>query len=456
MSDLKTSVVIDLRGNLASRARAYTRSMTRFASKTIRNNKLLRRSLSSTGKAIKRMGNRYTALATGVATGFAVRGVLDLEERFTRLGIQAKASEKRMNELKQRIFETAQAPDIRINPDNITAAIAEIVEKTGDLDFAEQNIRNIGLALQATGADGSSIGGILAEFQKIGIKSPAEVMKALDILNAQGKEGAFTLQNLAALGPRVVTAYTSLGRTGVPALQEMGAALQIIRQGTGSSEQAATAFEAVLRTFSDKEKIKKLNAGGIKVFDQEELKKGNEVLRPINELMAEIVTKTKGRKTLLGSVFDAEAIRAFNASSGEFQRTGKVGSIEKFMNVIANGETARDSSRAANISKGSLANASTSFSRAADDILAGPIKQVANKFNSFLEGRTIDTLVSNLGGREATRRLQLRNVAEHKDPFIGQLDIKIDSEGRAIVKKLKSNNSNINMDVETGMQMVNP
>ena len=37
------------------------------------------------------------------------------------------------------------------------------------------------------------------------IKAPEEVLKAIDVLNVQGKSGAFTLQNLAALGPRVIT-----------------------------------------------------------------------------------------------------------------------------------------------------------------------------------------------------------------------------------------------------------
>jgi len=456
MGELKTSVVIDLTGNLVRRAKRYTSSMVNFSRRSTRANRLLRRSLKKTGKAIKRMGNRYTALATGVATGFAVNKVLNLEERFVRLGIQAKASESRMNDLKKQIFEISQQPDIRINPDKITSAIAEIVEKTGDLDFAERNIRNIGLALQAIGADGNSIGGILAEFQKIGIKDPTEVIKALDILNAQGKEGAFTLQNLAALGPRVVTAYTSLGRTGVPALREMGAALQIIRQGTGSSEQAATAFEAMLRTFSDASKLKILNNSGIKVFDPEELKKGNEILKPINEIITEIVTKTKGRKTLLGRVFDAEAIRGFNAVSGEFQRTGKIDSIQKFINVKADGDTGRDSARAAKISKAAIANTSSILSRAVDEILSGPVKRLTVKTNKFLEGRSIDTLLSNLGSKDAKQRLQIRNINEFGGPWKGQLDIQIKSDTRTEITKIKSNKPSLDIEVDNGVQMVMP
>lgn len=384
MAQLRTSLIIDLAGNLASRAQQFTNSLSRFSQSGSRSMRMLSGSMHAVGQGLDKMGNKYTALLTGGGMAYQIKQVGDLSERFTRLGIQANAGAEEMDDLKKKIFEVSQTPDIRVDPSEVTGAIEEIIEKTGDLKFAEGNIRNIGLAIRATGAQGKDIGGILAEFQKMGIVDPKQVLEALDILNVQGKAGAFTLQNLAALGPRVVTAYTSMGRGGVQAIREMGAALQVIRMGTGSSEMAATAFEAVMRTLSDNKKLKELQDQGIQVFDPEALKEGKEKLRPINELMADIIKSTQGKKTNLSEVFDAEAIRAFNVAAAEYQKSGKMDSLERFYNVQADGtETMKDSARAAKEFNAAVTNLYTAWQRFASTNLTKPVQGMADYLNSL-------------------------------------------------------------------------
>lgn len=393
MADLKASVVLNLVGNLDRRAREFSRSIGQMSSQGQRHLGRLNRSFQLLGKGIDRLGNRYTALATGAAGVGTLRYLATLERRFTRLGIQSNKTASQMEALKKEIFDIARAKDIQSDPAEITAAIEAIVEKTGDLDFAAQNIRNIGLAIQATGAEGRAIGEILAEFQKMKIRNPDEILRAIDTLNVQGKEGAFTLENLAALGPRVITAYSSSvkgARSGTEVLREMGAALQAIRMGTGSSEQAATAFEALLRSLSDPQKLKQLKKLKIQVFDPDEMKKGNEVLRPINQLMLEILEKTKGRKTILGQVFDAEAVRAFNALSPE--------DMARFMAATGDGTTTmNDSARAAKDFAGAMQALSTSWKKFADGNLTKHIQSLATWLNS-LEPGTVDRWLKIGGG----------------------------------------------------------
>lgn len=389
MTQLKTSLIIDLAGNLASRAQQFSSSLSRFSASGSRSMQMLSRSMGAAGRGLDVLGNKYTAMITGGGLALQVKQVGDLSERFTRLGIQANVGTEGMDALKKKIFEVSQAPDIRADPSEVTGAIEEIIEKTGDLKFAEGNIRNIGLAIRATGAQGKDIGGILAEFQKMGIVDPKQVLEALDILNVQGKAGAFTLQNLAALGPRVVTAYTSMGRGGVGAIREMGAALQVIRMGTGSSEMAATAFEAVMRTLSDNKKLKGLQDQGIQVFDPKALKEGKEILRPINELMVDIVKKTQGKKTNLSEIFDAEAIRAFNVAAAEYQKSGKSESLERFYNVQADGtETMKDSARAAKEFNAAITNLHTAWQQFASDNLTKPVQELADYLNKIDIGKT--------------------------------------------------------------------
>ena len=390
MSEMKASVALNLTGNFEQRAKQYGRAVGQFSRTSEQSLGRVRRSAQMVGRGLDRMGNRYTALITGAAGIGTLRALTRMEERFTRLGIQANKSEEEMEGLRRKIFETARAPDIRVDPSQITSAIESIVEKTGDLEFAQENIRNIGLAISATGAAGQNIGEIMAEFQKMDIRDSGEILRVLDTLNQQGKQGAFTLQNLASLGPRVVTAYTAMGREGAGAIQEMGAALQVIRMGTGSSEQAATAFEALLRTLQNADKVNSLQKGGIQVFDPKELEKGRQVLRPINELMVEIIQAVDGQTTRLSSVFDAEAMRAFNAAAGEFMRTGSVNSLQKFMDVQGDGSaTMTDSARAADTMAGAMRNLTSAWTNFADDNLTGAVQSAADALNS-LDQETVD------------------------------------------------------------------
>ena len=181
-----------------------------------------------------------------------------------------------------------------------------------------------------------------------------------------------------------------MGREGAGAIKEMGAALQVIRMGTGSSEMAATAFEALLRTLQNADKVKALQKGGIQVFDPKELEKGRQVLRPINELMVEIIQAVDGRTTRLSSVFDAEAMRAFNAAAGEFQRTGSINSLEKFMDVHGDGSaTMNDSARAADTMAGAMRNLTSAWTNFADENMTGAVQSAADALNS-LDQETVD------------------------------------------------------------------
>ncbi len=374
---LKTSLIIDLAGNVQTRARQYGSALGGLASRGRAAMHGLSSAAQAAGRGLDKLGNRYTALLGGGAAALAVRGTMNLQEQLTRLGITADVSDEHIRKLHERILDTANAPDIRIDPSQIMAAVDSVMEKTGDLEFVEQNIRNIGLAIQASGAEGGAIGDIFAEFQKQGM-SARDALASVDVLIAQGKAGAFTLKDLASLGPRVVTSYTSLGRRGPQAMKEMGAVLQMIRMATGSSEQATTAWEAMLRTFSDRKKVQFLEKQGVKLFNKD----GS--LRAANELMVEILKAAGNSRINLSDVFDAEAIRAFNAV---MDKVG-VDKLQELMRLEGDGATVqRDSARAAQTANAALQSLKTTWGKFADSNLAGPIQKMADALNAIEPGR---------------------------------------------------------------------
>jgi len=385
---LVTDIVINLAGNLAAKSRQYGQSMSQFAASNQRAMNMVKMSTDAAGRGIDSMGNRYVALGTAMVGGAAVRGYAQLDRRISRIAIAADISRDKAKELKDEINAVSNTKGIRIDPNEATSAVEEILTKTGDLAYAINNLPNIAAVIQATGAGGLEVGGIFTEFKKLGIDSQKAAMQAIDTLNIQGKSGAFTLPGLAKEGPRLFAAYAATGRKGAAAVNEMGAALQNIRQAVGSDAEAATVFEALLRDLTRPQTVqslKQLSKGKINVFDPEQLKQGKEVMMSLPELMSQIVIESKGlSKNIAMLNLSDEAIRGFKLLKSEFMDTGDIKAFDKFLQMSGDGSTTlNDASVAANDFAASLQLISNSWNQFANKQLSEPITDLANAINSL-------------------------------------------------------------------------
>lgn len=383
---LVTDIVINLAGNLANKARQYGQSMSQFAANNQRSMNMLKMSTAAAGRGIDSLGNRYVALGTAMVGGAAVRGYAELDRRISRIAIAADISRDKAKELKDEINAVSNTKGIRIDPSEATAAVEEILTKTGDLEYAINNLPNIAAVIQATGAGGLEVGGIFTEFKKLAIDSSEAAMRAIDTLNMQGKQGAFTLANMAKEGPKIFAAYAATGREGAGAVTELGAALQIIRQGVGSDAEAVTAFESIIRDITRPETVKKLKQlGGIEVFDPEKLKQGKEVMRSLPVLIEEIVTKSGGLSSKLSMLnLTDEAKRALKPVIAEYVQTGDVKAFDEFLKLSGDGSTTmNDAAVAASDFAASLQLVSNSWNQFANKQLAAPIAELADAINSL-------------------------------------------------------------------------
>jgi hypothetical protein len=445
MAELRTSILVNLAGNLERRAAQFQASLARLGSA---GTKYLQGGIGGAadmaGRAISAAGSKWAALGVTAATVALARQTMALDARLERLGIAANSTSAEVRGLWAEINRAATLPDIRLDPKEMLSAVEEIMERTGDLEFVRANIENIGRGIQGTGAGGAAMGGMLSELQKMGIRKPDEVAAAMDKFNAKGKAGAFTFGQLAALGPRVVAAYSATGRGGLEAIDEMASSLQVIRQGTGSAEQTVTAFEAILRTLSDAQKLKLLQEkGGIKVFDTGALKEGREIMRPLPDLMEEIVKAAQGRKTLLTEVFDAEAMRALNVPVSEFLRTGEVSSLRRFMGIQGPGQTAQDSARMAATASAQTGSNVAQLQKKVTDAMSEPVQHVAEAGVAVLEGRFRDAASGAMRAYSSTfgglmegllemQRASSRRAAAERDLEFAESRLRAEMEGRPL------------------------
>ncbi|MGI2196741.1 hypothetical protein ACRN91_14320 [Shewanella baltica] len=388
---LETDIVINLAGNLANKARQYGNSMSDFAKKNDKAMLMVNRSVAAAGRGIDTLGNRFVGAAIAMGTGVAANQFANLDRRLSRLAISADITTDKAKELYDQIRQVSNEEGIRIDPKEALSAVEEILTKTGDLDFAIKNLPNMAAVIQASGASGQNVGGIFTEFKKLAISGSEEAMVAIDTLNKQGKSGAFTLASLANYGPQLFAAYAATGRQGTQAVTELGAAIQVIRDGFGSDAEAVTGFNSIIRDITRPDTAAFLKRNGIDVFDPEKLKKGVEQMRPLSDLMKEIVIGSEGLSEKLKPLnLTDEAKKALNPLLAVYSQTGKVDVFDKFMKITGDGSaTLKDAAIAGGDLAASLQRINNEVERASNSVFAGPFKEIADAING-IDQNTID------------------------------------------------------------------
>lgn len=379
MITLYSKLRMDMTGNLALRARTAGQALYSMAARGKQSLTTLSKSAQAVDAGMEKLWNRYTALSAGVGVTMAMRNTADLELRLTRLGIQAEISQKQVNGLNNEIYRISQLRDININPDELLSAVEKIVSKTGNLEFAQENLKNLAYTISATGAAGNDVGAMAADlFEKFNIKDANQMIATLGMLVNQGKAGAFELRDLATQGERVTAAYGQMGRTGVEAAAEMGAMLQMARKATGSPEQAATALEAFIRNLNAVEKRSILQKSGIRLMDPEDPKR----MRSAIEIAKDLIKLTKGDVSKIGRVIDAEGISALNAMIIEYKQTNAFETVDSFVKISRESKgLLADSARVAGTLDSSLTSLKTAWSGFANRNLAVPVQRLADALN---------------------------------------------------------------------------
>jgi hypothetical protein len=130
------------------------------------------------------------------------------------------------------------------------------------------------------------------------------------VLVFQGKKGAFELRDMAETFPEMAAAAQRAGLTGVGGMKTLGGLAQIARQSTGSGAEASTAAQMMLTQLTNKSgdlaSGKALGGKTVKVFSDANKTKA----RDVPEVLAEIISKSRGNREQLSELFDVRGIRA--------------------------------------------------------------------------------------------------------------------------------------------------
>ncbi len=298
------------------------RSTNRFTKKT---QSMFGRVGKGIGKSLAGFGKSFMAPLAALAGGAAIIGagrrIIDFDDNLLTLGLNAGLTKKEMFELREEIVDTAFAS--RRSRDDILGSISDIVDKTGDFDFARDSILGVGKAATAMGADINDVGR-LASAASINLNLAGDdVEEFFNIIATQGNKGSFIFKDLASQAERLMSAA---GRIGIVKdnFAEFGAFLQLARPSFGSAEETSTAIRNIAtRLKTQRKQVEKLV--GYSVFDD----KGN--IKDFRKTIVDLVKASEGDIKPLFDIFQ-EASLAFGTMQKEYLEFGE---LRSFDNLIA-------------------------------------------------------------------------------------------------------------------------
>lgn len=420
-NEIKTGVLLTLKDKFSQGIRSAGSAAQNFASGAMK-------AVQGVDKAFSGLGTAAGALGVSLSVGAAARDLISLDSRLTRIGLTADASAEQIAKLKQEVFDAATDSKIKIDTTGITEALDVVMTKTGDIRYVEDNIRNIAVAMQATGESGEAIGSVFSEFQKYGY-SAWQITKLMDDMVKQGDQGAFTFGKFAQLGSTVISAYAPIG-TAPENLKKANAAMQILMAGTKNENIAATALESTMAELSDPAKQQKLRSIGVSVRDS----KGN--FRDFNDIMKDVLDATKkfggGNTDFLGNIFGQTSMRAIRAYDAFYEKM--------FPNLMELGDTTgameAKSARMAGTLAANLQQVKTSFLAFADSNLTKPLEQLSNALNYLAENperykKVFTGIAAGIGAIAAVKGIAgvANLIGSLKNLKSGKLDISAGSAG---------------------------
>lgn len=294
MATRKAQLIVELLDRLTAPSKAIASAMGRLTAAQERNNRRL--------DAMRGRMLEAGAVAYGLARAVSapVRAATEFETVLEDIGQKLDAPIAELPQLGKEIRAVAR------DTTQSAAAIAEGMDVLAGMgagrDDALALLNPIGRAATAYNAS-------IADLSQAGyaaldnLKVPAqEFGKALDAMAQAGKAGAFELKDMAQYFPALGAGYQALGQTGVPAVADLSAALQIVRKGTGDSASAATNLSNVLQKMRAPQTVKAFAKMGVSL-EKELARAAEKGLTPI-EAIAEITSQTlKGDLSKLGYLF---------------------------------------------------------------------------------------------------------------------------------------------------------
>lgn len=226
----------------------------------------LDRNLISLGGSAK---DAFSAMLSFAAPAAILAGLTQIENRVTALDRKyaslAVTAELRDPAVVKRLREQDTAIGLKygMRPGEVQPLRSAFVAGGLDLDMAERITDPSARAVKAMDASPENIAQtVLAGIQNLKL-TPEQIPAYLDQIAKGTKLGRFEADSVAKFMPQFGAAYQGMGYTGLDASAEINALAQIVRQGSGSADQAGTNLDNLLQKVFAPDAVKNFKEKGI-------------------------------------------------------------------------------------------------------------------------------------------------------------------------------------------------
>lgn len=287
---------------------------------------------------------RWTASLGGAFTvGNAVKGALALQRSYRQIAFGAKDANGQMLRAAevQKIVERSAAMTGQANAD-MAQSFSDLVDATGDVDFARKSLVAVGTTATATGKDLGSIATAADQLHtKFGVSAEG-MQDALAQVFGAAKQGGPKFEEFADVMSNVGAELLAAGLEGKQGLDFMLGALVATDDRLRSLPKQVAGLKAVLRGLGEKTELTKLaNKIGL---DPTKLIKEKDAIARLRRIFG---TGQKGINALLGGMHEGEEketmkilfVEPFQKALAEAQKSGLKGkaAIDRALVTFDNG-----------------------------------------------------------------------------------------------------------------------
>jgi TP901 family phage tail tape measure protein len=351
--------------------------------------------------------------AYGVAriTASSIKDYADLDRRMRRVGLTAEATGGQVaaatGEVKRLAFDTAMPLD------DVVKGLEALVAQGRSLPQSMSFLPAVTRTAQAAGAEVEDIAksaDAVSTHLKIGAQ---DMQSAFDVLVAGGKAGQFELKDLARYLPSLAPAAKAVGLEGLKGLTALTAMLQILRKGSGTSEEAAASMNNILQKMTSEETQKKFKKMGVNL--EEALEKGKKEGKNLLEVFEDATWKAIGGDLakipkVISDMEFARGMRAILSMRGEWQKMAQT------ITANAPGSTMKDFAQVADDAAAriqrlsqSWSNFKTSFGAAIAPGVIPALERIQQKLDEIRNPTTASPGDKRAAGRQAFIEEAVRN-----------------------------------------------
>ena len=213
------------------------------------------------------IGSSLMGAAAGYMSGRtaidAYRRYADYDREITRILITAEATGAEAVKTRAVIRDIARETALPIAA--VTAGLDTLVAAGRSLPEALAFLPSVSRTAQATGADVMDVARS-ADALGVSLKIPADRMEeAFDKMAKAGKLGKFEFKDMAQHLASLLPLAETVGFRGMDGLEKFVSYLQMIRQGTGASDEAADSMRDMMGKIASSETVNKFKKFGINV-----------------------------------------------------------------------------------------------------------------------------------------------------------------------------------------------